>query len=57
MRHHLSDTLSVKNYGEKLTIDVGVHQEQHITLTVPDAAKLLVFLAQWAGRAAEQLDE
>lgn len=57
MRHHLSDTLSVKDYNENLSIDVGVHQEQHITLTVPDAVKLLVFLAEWAGRATEQLNE
>lgn len=57
MRHNLSDTLSVKDYGENLSVDVGADQEQHVTLTVSDAVKLLVFLAQWAGRAAEQLNE
>lgn len=57
MRYNLSDTLSVKDYGETMTVDVGLHQEQYVTLTVADAVKLLVFLAQWAGRAAVQLDE
>jgi hypothetical protein len=57
MRHILSDTLSVKDCFEFLSVDVGLEQEQHVTLTVSDAVKLLVFLAQWAGRCAEQVNE